>query len=119
MWAGAALAVLLLRPFWGALLDAAPACRFQQWTGWPCLTCGSSRSVQGLLTGDWGAALSSNPLTTITLILFLAGGAAAGLWLLGLGPEFKGLPPKAARRLVLGWLLVLVGNWVYLLLTHA
>jgi hypothetical protein len=50
-----------------------PACRLRQWTGIACPTCGSTRMVESILTGDIAAAFACNPFV-------FAGLAAVGLW---------------------------------------
>jgi hypothetical protein len=73
--AGAALAAALLvrdphvPGFW-------PTCPILALTGVPCPACGGLRAAQDLLTGQWGAALSSNAYAVLTGLLVMGGYAA-------------------------------------------
>ena len=44
-----------------------PLCRFREWTGLPCPTCGSTRMVETLLSGDVVGAFLWNPLVFVAL----------------------------------------------------
>ena len=44
-----------------------PRCSFRMITGFPCLTCGSTRATLALLRGDLATAFSFNPLALATL----------------------------------------------------
>jgi hypothetical protein len=50
------------------ILSIAPSCVFKGITGFPCLTCGSTRSVLYLSQGDILTALAMNPLIALGLI---------------------------------------------------
>ena len=101
-WAGGCLSLAALSrvPFlW-------PACHFREWTGMPCLTCGSTRMLDALLAGRVVEAVLWNPLVflglagiTVWVVVTatrmalgrpvrrrVAGrGERLGLWLLGAG----------------------------------
>ncbi len=57
MVAGGALAAAWFR--FGLPL---PVCRFREWTGLPCATCGSTRMIEALLHGRILEAAAWNPL---------------------------------------------------------
>ena len=89
-------------------------CLFRRITGYPCLTCGSTRAVLSLGAGDLAQALAHNPLvmlvlTLVTLSLILR---------LALGRELRLALPPPLRRL--SWVLVFaaaLANWAYLITT--
>ena len=116
LWGTAAVAILILASRWGAVVAAVPACRFRDLTGAPCLTCGSGRALTALSHGHVGAAFTYNPLGIVLFAAFLAGGVAAGLWALGLGPRrsLPSLGPRTVRRGALVFLALVLINWAYL-----
>ncbi len=50
-------------------------CRFKAITGWPCLSCGATRSFGNISRGDVTEAFSNNPLFATLYI-------ASGMWVL-------------------------------------
>lgn len=93
-----------------------PVCSFREWTGLPCATCGSTRMVEALLSGDVVGAAAWNPLvfSALTAIAIWSAGSAACAAL--------GLPVwrvVLVRRERLGFALVaaaaLLSSWGYLL----
>jgi hypothetical protein len=90
---------------------AIETCLFRRVTGFPCPTCGSTRSVLALVRGDWATSLRSSPL------LWAVGATLAGWGLLRWrrGP----LPiPERIRPWLLGvGLAALAINWIWVLRT--
>lgn len=95
-------------------------CPFHRWTGLPCPTCGATRCVQQIVDGEWMAAWQTQPLVFAALLFWgtlLAGYAVACL--LGLPVVRVRLERRSERRaLWFGLLLFMIGNWIYLLVTH-
>jgi hypothetical protein len=93
-----------------------PSCHFREWTGIPCLTCGSTRMVDALLSGDLLAAMAWNPLVFLTL-------AAVTVWVvlaavgIGLGRPSRRLILAPRERLGMGLLCagLLALDWSYLI----
>jgi hypothetical protein len=92
-----------------------PLCHFREWTGVPCPTCGATRMVQALLSGEIGQALVLNPL----LFLGLAGVAAWAL--IATAVRLFGLPTWRMRFGSREWLVVrlavvalFLSDWIYL-----
>ena len=92
-------------------------CRFADWTGLPCPSCGTTRSLQLLLEGHLAAAWQMQPLAFCTVTLL---GALFIYSILGSIFKWPGL------RIVLSgqrerWAALLLaatavfGNWVYLI----
>ncbi len=88
------------------------ACPIKFFTGWPCLTCGSTRALRALVDLDLITAFTMNPLVTALTL--------AGVGYLGFGVLTRREPPDSER----GWsrkvqaigLLLIVCNWIYLLM---
>ena len=90
-------------------------CRFRDWSGWPCPTCGGSRTIHDLVHGRIAEAFLHNPL-------IVAGIALLAAWfLLSLAVEVIGRreiefvlsrrEKFAARVLIVALPLI---NWAYL-----
>jgi hypothetical protein len=110
-WIGACLSLAAL----SRLSFLWPACHFREWTGLPCLTCGSTRMLDALLVGNFVEAVTWNPLVFV-------GMAGVTVWVVAtaLGVAL-GWPTRrlvASRRERLGlWLLgagMIAIDWAYL-----
>ena len=112
LWGGTALAGAAAAPFARTLAAGAPACLFHTLTGVPCPTCGATRAVLALGRLDVGAAFLWNPLVTLVVVAFLAGGLAALLAALA----GKGVPDSAPPRWAGGVAaLAFAANWVFVI----
>lgn len=115
-----ALALAAYGAMAGALLltrDYLWACPFLHFTGLPCPACGGTRSVSAMLAGDLPLALSWNPLMAtgvLGAVLFMVYVAVVRLF--GL-PRVRVLSSADERCwFARGLLVMLLGNWVYLLI---
>jgi len=93
-----------------------PVCYFREWTGIPCLTCGSTRMIDALLSGNLLEAAMWNPLVFLGLAVATAwvGVVAGGM---ALGRPVPRLVPAPRERLGL-WILgtgMLAADWAYLI----
>ena len=113
MAAASGLGAAWLHPVWAEHL--ATRCPLLAIFGIPCVTCGGTRAMVALVTGDAIQALAWNPLVAL-------GGLAAMVWLplaaLMLGglikpPRIPPTMPAVGRAAIVG---ALVLNWGYLLL---
>ena len=91
-----------------------PGCGFREWAGVPCATCGTTRMVQALLSGDLAQAVAWNPLVFVVLTGI---GAWSVLSALRLGfdlPQRRIVLDRREHRVlrVLAILAVLAG-WIY------
>jgi hypothetical protein len=114
---GGALAVGgALAAAWLRLGLPRPVCLLREWTGVPCPTCGTTRLIEDLLSGDILGALAWNPLVFLIM-------TAVAVWAVLSAARFAfGLPtwrvvlsPRerfGARALALA---ALVGGWAWVL----
>jgi hypothetical protein len=91
-------------------------CTFKAITGFPCLSCGTTRALALLAGGDPGGALAMNPVATLVAV------GLGILAVLDLGACFlRGCAlrltasPRAAKALRIVIPLVAVANWGYLI----
>jgi len=100
-----------------AHLDRLPftVCYFKALSGWPCLTCGTTRALGRLFALDLQGALAFNPLATLG-VLALVPWAFADLALLPSGRALEvNLSPALARVARVAVVVALFANWIYLL----
>lgn len=110
IWFVSAASVLALRPFWPVVVRFLPPCVFRTWTGWPCPTCGTTRSAIALLRGDVWEGLAANPLAGGAGIVFLLGGGVVPIWVLLRAPiPVAALPPWWLRCA----LAAAIANWIW------
>jgi hypothetical protein len=107
----AALAVGLLH------LDRLPVtlCLMKATTGWPCLTCGSTRALGLLLTGDLYGALALNPLAVLVAVAVTLWGVADALLLPRRSALSVELSPALGRIARVAAFALLGANWLYLI----
>lgn len=84
-------------------------CGFRARTGYPCLTCGMTRSVQAFSRGDWIEAFRMQPAAGFLGLVAVAA-AAVGLWIASTGhiPRFVHRLRVEFRFKRLLWQLVLI-----------
>jgi len=117
LWGAVAVALLAMAPFGAVVRRLIPFdCPFRTFTGYPCPSCGVTRSALALAKLDVVGALGRFPLPTLAWIFLIGGGLLAGLSVL-LKIEIP-RPPQTLERWQV-WLLVLVvlANWAYSIAT--
>lgn len=97
-------------------LDRLPfsLCVFKAVTGWPCMTCGTTRALARLARLDLAGALAMNPLAALGTLTLLPW-AAADLALLPRGRALSlELSPAAARVARIAAVTAVLANWAWL-----
>jgi hypothetical protein len=70
LWAWVGLATAVMAVAWLALVEWPPVvCPMRAVSGWPCPTCGATRTALALAAGEVGLALRMNPLVASGLLL--------------------------------------------------
>ena len=120
IWLAVSVVSLALGAAWLAMGLPWPRCPFFAVTGWPCLTCGATRSTIAFLHGDVLAALRWNPLVWAALCGIVIFNLYAAIVLLGRRPRLRiadwtSGEKKLARIAVISLLAL---NWIYLLAHH-
>jgi hypothetical protein len=107
--AGLAVAVLHL--------DRLPilACLFRAATGLPCLTCGATRALARLVTGDVAGALAMNPLATAVAFAVVPWGLSDAALLARGRAVAADVTPSGARVLRVLAVVAVLANWAYLI----
>jgi len=117
IWLSVTVASAAIGVTWLALHLPMPQCTFRSLTGFPCVTCGATRSVNALLHGDVLAAWRLNPLVLLGLATVAVFDAYALVVLLArarrLRVAFTARPLRRAA-VAIGCAVVLL-NWIYLL----
>jgi Protein of unknown function (DUF2752) len=108
---GAALSAVWLR-----LGLPLPYCTLKEWTGLPCATCGTTRMIQAVLSGELVDAFALNPLVFSGLALTIVWGvASAARWAFDLPIQPFTVGPRHRARLGLAAAVAVLLNWIYLL----
>ncbi len=97
-----------------------PACIFHSLTGLPCLTCGATRSAWQFLHGHFTTSFLFNPLAFASYCGILLFDLYAAAVLVSGGrrlrvSKFSRQDKRVLRTLAL---IVLAGNWLYLITAH-
>jgi Protein of unknown function (DUF2752) len=121
VWLSISAAAAITGAIWLRLGFPTLRCPFLAVTGYPCLTCGATRSAVAFLHGNFALAWSWNPLAFVAL-----GGVAvfdlyAFVVLIGRLPrlrliEWTRTEKNAVRIAVVALITV---NWIYLLAHHS
>jgi len=98
------------------VLSFAPGCVFKAATGFPCPTCGATRSVVHIAHGDIGKAFSLNPLVTAIVILVVAYFMASLASVLFRLPRISFVCSQNEGTVIRGLsVAVFCANWLYLI----
>lgn len=113
LWGVVAVSIVALSPLGARLAPSLPACPLKAWTGWPCFTCGATRTALELSHFDVLGALAISPLMTLAWIGLIGGGLVAGVAALA-GYGLPELPAHISWRWRIGAIAVVLANWLYL-----
>jgi hypothetical protein len=95
----------------------APQCPFLAMTGWPCMTCGTTRATLAFLQGDFLQAFWWNPLAALALGGVAVFDLSAVVVLLSRAPRLRVVDWTRTQR-NMAWIAVgcaVLLNWIYLL----
>jgi hypothetical protein len=117
LWLSVSTAGLAASAAWFGLRLPWPSCAFHALTGFPCVTCGATRSTIQFLHGHFYAALLFNPLVLASLCAIALFDVYAFAVLAMRAPrlrlmDWKRTETKAVRIMAIAVLLL---NWAYLL----
>lgn len=101
---------------WMELGLPTPRCAFHEITGFPCLTCGTTRAVGSLLRGDWIQAIRWNPAVSLAgLALTLGWIYSIMVWLFRLRRFRPAVSPRIQFGLRVAIVILGIANWIYLI----
>jgi len=114
---GVSLSSLGLATGWFGLGLPWPRCGFHAITGFPCLTCGATRSTIQFFHGHFLAALRWNPLVFVALCAVILFALYATVVLVGQTKRLRIVDWTAAERRAarIAVISLLALNWIYLL----
>lgn len=94
-----------------------PRCNLYQHFGIPCPTCGSSRALQSLFSGDFAEAFRLQPFMIITGICLTAYSIYSYLVIFGKTPTLRIVEITRTNRLLIiaAAVLLVAADWLYLL----
>ena len=117
IWLSVSLGSLVLAATWLAVGLPWPRCLFLTLTGYPCITCGMTRSAIQFFHGHFLAALQWNPLVFVALCGLSIFDAYAFVVLITRAPRLRILQFTPAEKTFLRVFAVvlLLSNWIYLL----
>ncbi len=99
------------------VLSFAPQCLFRNMTGFPCPTCGATRSVDHLAHGAIPAAFMMNPLTAAGMLIAILFFFYSIITLLFKIPRFRIILRESESKAIrLGSVALLLVQWIYLLM---
>ena len=117
IWLGISVAAIGGAAIWLALSLPWPRCPFLALTGFPCLTCGATRSAMAFLHGDFLASWRWNPLGFAMLCGLAVFDLYAAIVLVSRAARLRivewTVREKNAARI--GVVVLLAVNWIYLL----
>jgi hypothetical protein len=117
VWLTVSVTALAAGAAWLAIGLTWPRCPFLTVTGWPCLTCGTTRATIAFLHGNFPLALSWNPLAVLALCGVALFDLYAVIVLLGRGPRLRIVDWTRTEKNILRIAVIcaLILNWIYLI----
>lgn len=121
VWLAVSLAALLAGGVWLLLGLPMLRCPFHTITGYPCLTCGSTRCAIALAQGNFLEAWSWNPLAFFALVGVALFDVYAAVVLLRRSPRLRIIDWTRGEKNVVrvGAVVLIAMNWAYLLAHRA
>src|SRR5688572_16657483 len=117
VWLAVSVAALAGGAVWISLGLSWSQCPFLAMTGWPCMTCGTTRASVAFLHGNFLEAFWWNPLAAVVLGALVVFDLYAVTVLVRRAPRVR-LVEWTGRQRTIAWIVLIVAvlsNWVYLL----
>jgi hypothetical protein len=117
VWLAVSVAALAGGAVWISLGLSWSQCPFLAMTGWPCMTCGTTRASVAFLHGKFLEAFWWNPLAAVVLGALVVFDLYAVTVLVRRAPRVR-LVEWTGRQRTIAWIVLIVAvlsNWVYLL----
>ena len=120
VWLSVSVAAAIGGAFWLGLRLPMLRCPFLAVTGYPCLTCGATRSAVAFFHGNLFGAWLWNPLALVTLCSLAMFDVYAAIVLLTGAPRPRIVDWTAAEKnaVRIAVVALIIANWVYLLAHH-
>jgi len=117
LWLVVSIGALALATFWLSAGLPWPRCVFHDLTGYPCLTCGTTRAARALLNGNLSGAVALNPLMSVAfaLVILFDFYATVALALRTLRIRFYFTRDGSQWWLRMAIVIILASNWIYLI----
>jgi hypothetical protein len=117
IWLAVSVVALVGAATWLALSLPWPRCPFLAATGFPCMTCGATRSTMAFLHGDFLASWHWNPLMFSAACALIVFDLYAAIVLLTQRPRLRMVDWTAREKngVRIAVVLLLAVNWIYLL----
>ncbi len=120
IWLLVSLAAAIGGGIWLSLGLPTLRCPFLAVTGYPCLTCGTTRCAIAFLHGNFFAALLWNPLAFVALCGLVLFDVYAAIVLIARAPRLRFVDwTRTEKNTVrIAVVAVILVNWIYLLAHH-
>ena len=120
LWLLISVSTFLALSLWLSAGLATPRCAFRAITGFPCLTCGATRSAWQFLHGHFLTSLRFNPLAFLAYCGIAIFDLYAIAVLIARTPRFRLSNFTRFEKLVVRILVIalLSGNWLYLVVAR-
>ena len=117
IWLCVSLASAVGAWLWLRLGYPVPRCTWHEFTGIPCPSCGATRSVIAILSGDWLRAFLLNPLVFLGAIGVVLYDLYAAVVLTRRAPRLRvdDISRATGRAIRVGVIALLAGNWAWLI----
>jgi Protein of unknown function (DUF2752) len=120
LWLTISIGAVALAALWRALHLPWSTCLFHVITRHPCPSCGATRAAIGFLHGNFAAAWNWNPLAVMTYCAIAMLNLYALVVLITGARRLRIVQVRPAEKKFLRatTIVVILGNWVYLLLAN-
>jgi len=117
IWLSVSIACLIGGIVWINLSIPVPQCIFKSVTGIPCPTCGTTRCIIYILSGEFQKAFKINPLAYIGILFIIIYNCYALITVVFRLPRFRDITLTGHSKFAIRTLIILIfiGNWFYLI----